>query len=143
MFFTFGAHPTACAAADKVLEIMQREALVARAAEMGAKLMARLRKLEDHPHVAEVRGKGMMLGVEFVRDKETGERFGKQDNFTGRVVGAGFAEGVFFYPAGGGPAPDAVMLGPPFIIGDEEIELMAGALERAVESAARLTLATG
>jgi len=140
MFHTFGAHPAACAAADKVLEIVDREDLIARVVERGRALRDRLRKLEDHPHVLEVRGLGLMIGIEFVRDRARREPFAASDNFTARVVAAGLGEGVFFYPCGVDPARDAVMLGPPFIIGDEEIELIGAALERAVDSAARYTL---
>ncbi|MCS5635380.1 MAG: aminotransferase class III-fold pyridoxal phosphate-dependent enzyme [Myxococcota bacterium] len=140
MFFTYGALSGSCAAADKVLEIMEREALVARAEEMGKKLRERLRKLEDHPHVAEVRGRGMMYGVEFVKDRERFESFPKEDNFTNRVVAAGIAEGVFFYPSGVEPARDAIMLGPPLVIGDDEIEAIVSGLERALDSAVRYTL---
>lgn len=143
MFYTFAAHPGACAAADKVLEILDREDLVARAAERGAALRERLRKLEGHPHVLEIRGLGLMLGIEFVRDRERGEPFAIEDGFTSRVVAAGLAEGVFFYPCGVDPARDAVMLGPPFIIDDEQIELIGHALERAIDSAARYTLSGG
>ena len=140
MFFTYGAHTGSCAAADKVLEIMERESLVARAETMGRKLRARLGKLEGHPHVAEIRGRGLMLGVEFVKDRDGLEPFAKEDNFTARLVAAGIGEGVFFYPSGIDPARDAIMLGPPLTIGDDEIEAMASGLERALDSAVRYTL---
>ena len=119
---------------------MEREALVARAETMGRVLRARLAKLEEHPHVAEIRGRGLMVGIEFVKDRERLEPFSSRDNFTNRVVAAGFSEGVFFYPAGIDPARDAVMLGPPLIIGDAEIEMLASVLEHAIDSAVRYTL---
>lgn len=140
MFYTFAAHPGACAAADKVLEIIDRENLIERVVQIGASLRERLKKLEDHPHVLEVRGLGLMLGIEFVRDRRTGEPFAAEDDFTSRVVAAGIREGVFFYPCGIDPSRDAVMLGPPFIIGDDEIELIATVLERAIDTAALYTL---
>lgn len=140
MFHTFAAHPAACAAADKVLEIVEREDLIARVALRGNALRQRLRELEDHPHVLQIRGLGLMIGIELVRDRDRGEPFAVEDDFTGRVVAAGLGEGVFFYPCGVEPARDAVMLGPPFIIGDDEIELIVTALERAIDSAARYTL---
>ncbi len=143
MFFTYGAFSGSCAAADKVLEIMERESLVARAETMGRKLRERLGKLEGHPHVAEIRGRGLMYGVEFVKDRETLEPFAKEDNFTSRVVAAGIGEGVFFYPSGVDPARDAIMLGPPLVIGEDEIEAMASGLERALDSAVRRTLGGG
>ncbi len=135
MFYTFGAHPAGCAAADTVLDILEREQLVSRAARMGETLRKRLGQLEAHPHVAQIRGRGLLLGVELVKDKETLEPFPSSANLTARVVAAGIGEGVFFYPGGAGSARDVVLLGPPFIIGDEEVEKMATALERAINSA--------
>lgn len=133
MFYTFAALPMVCAVADKVLEIMERESLVERAATMGARLRERLKSIEDHPNVAEVRGRGLMLGVEFVKDKETLERFPKEDKFAAKVVAAGLERGVFFYPAGSGPVHDAILIGPPFIITDEDIDLMVDTLRAALE----------
>ncbi|MCZ6782717.1 MAG: aspartate aminotransferase family protein [Proteobacteria bacterium] len=135
MFYTFGAHPAACAASNKVLEIMEREDLVRRAAEQGEALRKRLAPLEDHPHVAEIRGRGLLLGIELVKDRDTLEPFPPEANLTNKVVGAGFAEGVFFYPGGSGPAQDVIVLGPPFVIGDEEIDKIASALCTAIDSA--------
>jgi adenosylmethionine-8-amino-7-oxononanoate aminotransferase len=135
MFFTYSAHPGACAAADKVLEILQGEKLVERAAEMGVRLRDRLARLEGHPHVAEVRGRGLLQAVEIVRDRATLEPFPAESKITGKIVAAGLAEGVFFYPGGCDPARDVITLGPPFIIGDEEIELIGSALEKAIDAA--------
>ena len=70
MFYTYSSHPTACAVADRVLEIMEREHLVERAAEMGARLGAQLKEeLSGHPMVGDIRGTGMFWGVEMVRDR--------------------------------------------------------------------------
>ena len=60
MFYTYSAHPACCAAANRVLEILERERLVERAAEMGARLRRRLEPLASHPHVAEIRGRGLL-----------------------------------------------------------------------------------
>ena len=114
--------------------------LSARAEKMGRVLRARLSKLEAHPHVAEIRGRGLMVGIEFVKDRERLESFAIEDHFTNRVVAAGFSEGAFFYPSGIDPARDAVMLGPPLTINEEEIELLARALEASIDSAVRYTL---
>jgi adenosylmethionine-8-amino-7-oxononanoate aminotransferase len=135
MFFTYSAHPAACAVAERVLEILEEEDLVARAAERGKRLRERLSVLESHPNVAEVRGRGLLLAVELVRDRDTLEPFPKAVNLTGKVVGAGLAEGVFFYPGGSDPARDVIVLGPPFIVGDEEIEQIGKALETAIANA--------
>jgi adenosylmethionine-8-amino-7-oxononanoate aminotransferase len=138
MYYTFGAHPAGCAAADAVLEILERERLVERAAEVGKRLRDRLEAaLAGHPHVAEVRGKGLLLGVELVRERATLEPFPSEVGFAMKVVVAGIRHGAFFYPAGSGAARDAILIGPPFTLGDDEIEHIATALPRAIDDAAR------
>ena len=135
MFYTFSAHPACCAAADTVLDIMERENLIDRAAEMGRKLRQRLSALESHPNVAEIRGRGPLLGIELVKDRDTLEPFPEADTVTLKVVMAGLAEGVFFYPGGSDPAHDVILLGPPFIIEDEHIEQIATGLVTAIDAA--------
>ena len=71
--FTYYGHPTACAVALKNLEIIEREGLLDRARDTGAYLLDRLAGLEELPVVGEVRGLGMMLGIELVADKRTRE----------------------------------------------------------------------
>jgi putrescine aminotransferase len=71
--FTYYGHPTACAVALKNLEIIEREGLLARARDTGRFLLERLKGLEALPVVGEVRGLGMMLGIELVSDKHTRE----------------------------------------------------------------------
>jgi adenosylmethionine-8-amino-7-oxononanoate aminotransferase len=135
MFYTFTAHPAACAVADKVLEIVEQENLVARARTMGDLLGERLLRLESHPNVAEIRGIGLMRAVEIVRDRDTLERFPAKEKITRRIVAAGLRKGVFFYPAGSGPAQDVIMLGPPFIITPEDIDLLVSVLEESIDAA--------
>lgn len=135
MFYTFGGHHASCAVADKVLEIMEREDLVARAAKMGDLLLERLARLEDHPNVAEVRGLGLLQAVELVQDKDTLERFPASDHLVNRVSAIGLQKGVFFYPAGSGEAQDIVLLGPPLTITEDEIERLAAVLEETIDLA--------
>jgi adenosylmethionine-8-amino-7-oxononanoate aminotransferase len=135
MFYTFTAHPASCAVADKVLEIIEREDLVARAKSMGELLSNRLARLAQHPNVAEVRGLGLMQAVEIVRDRDTLERFPASVRITRRIVAAGLSQGVFLYPAGSGAAQDVIMLGPPFIITDEDIDLLVAVLEESIDEA--------
>jgi adenosylmethionine-8-amino-7-oxononanoate aminotransferase len=130
MFFTYSAHPAACAAADKVLEIIDREGLVERAAEMGERLHERLASLQDHPNVAEVRGRGLLQAVEFVQDRESLEPFPAEIHFSGRFVAAGMSNGVFFYPGGCDPARDVVCFGPPFTITPDEIDHIVTVFEK-------------
>jgi len=135
MFYTYSAHPATCAVADCVLEILERERLVERSAELGCRLRRNLETLLDHPHVGDVRGVGLFQAVELVRDKQTLEPFPKQAGLTGKVVGAGLHEGVFFYPAGTEPARDVILLGPPFVIEEEDLDRMVGVLRRSIDAA--------
>ena len=135
MFHTFAAHPAACAAGDKVLEIMARENLVERAATTGEKLMAALSDaLGDHPNVAEIRGRGLLQGVELVADRDTLERFPLEDNVTMKLVGECLRRGVFIYGGGTGVVRDVMVIGPPFIIDDNDIDRIVSALSGAIDA---------
>ena len=138
MFHTFAAHPGACAAADKVLEIMTREDLVARAGRMGDELRSGLSaRLSNHPHVAEVRGRGLLIGVEVVKDRATLERFPKEANVTARVVNSALDRGVFFYGGGTGAVRDVIVLGPPLTIDGNHVDQMIAALSGAIDDVTR------
>jgi adenosylmethionine-8-amino-7-oxononanoate aminotransferase len=136
MFYTYGALPASCAAADAVLEILEREDLVRAAAQTGEVLMKRLRELESHPNVAQVRGRGLLIALELVRDKATLEPFPKQAQLTNLVIAEGLRHGVFFYPGGIGDGRDVVCLGPPLTIGPTEVETIRETLELAIDAAA-------
>jgi adenosylmethionine-8-amino-7-oxononanoate aminotransferase len=136
MYYTYSAHPAACAIADKVLEILEREALVARAARSGERLRARLEaELGEHPHVAEIRGRGLLQAIELVRDRATGEPFPPEARAAGAVVAAGLALGAFFYPGGCPPAQDVVVLGPPLNASDAELDECAALLRKSLDAA--------
>ncbi|HTO53013.1 MAG TPA: aspartate aminotransferase family protein [Myxococcota bacterium] len=135
MFFTYSAHPAACAAADRVLQILEREALVARAAAMGEKLGKRLSRLLSHANVGDVRGRGLLWAIELVADKATREPFPARVGFTNRVVAAGLEHGLFAYGGGVDPARDVITFGPPFTISEHEIELIGERIELALEGA--------
>lgn len=140
MFYTYGGHPGACAAADKVLEIMEAENLVVRAAERGRALAARLEAmLGQHAHVAEIRGEGLLRGIEIVRDRETLECYPESAGVTQRVIGAGLKRGVIFYAGGTGTVRDIVCLGPAFIVSDAELDRMVEALKDAIDEAVATT----
>lgn len=136
MFYTYSSHPTACAVADKVLEIMERERLVERSAEAGARLGAQLREeLSGHPLVGDVRGAGLFWGIEMVRDKGSRAPYPPAARLTNRVVAAGLKRGLFVYPSTGmaRPGGDAVMVTPPLTIGDSEIEFIVHTLRTALD----------
>ena len=135
MFFTYSAHPASCAAADKVLEILEREQLVERAALMGEKLGKRLARLLEHPNIGDVRGRGLLWAVELVADKATKTPFPVDRGLTAKIVAAGIAHGIFVYPGGVDPARDVITFGPPFTISEHEIDLIGERFEQALESA--------
>jgi adenosylmethionine-8-amino-7-oxononanoate aminotransferase len=139
MFFTFTGGDAMCAGSDMVLQILEREALVERAATMGELLHRRLHEqLDDHPNVAEVRGRGLFAGVELVRDRETGAQFPVEAHLAAAVVGQALQRDVWVYPAGSGPVRDGIMLGPPFVITEAEIDVLVGVLHESIDAAVRV-----
>jgi adenosylmethionine-8-amino-7-oxononanoate aminotransferase len=134
MFHTFAALPSACAAAEAVLAIIEREGLAARAAVLGERLSEALHaRLGQHPNVAEIRGLGLLQAVEIVRDRETLEPFDEADRITNRIVGAGLKHDVFFYPGGTGAVRDIICLGPPLVSSEAEIDQMAEVLAQSIQ----------
>ena len=133
MFHTFGALPVSCAAATSVLQILRRESLLSHCRQRGYELKQHLiEQFGQHPQVAEIRGEGLLLGIEIVKDRESLERFPESDHITSKLVGQALRSGVFFYPGGTGESRDILCIGAPFIIGDKEIELMSTALRSAL-----------
>jgi adenosylmethionine-8-amino-7-oxononanoate aminotransferase len=137
MFYTYSAHPLACAIADKVLEIMEREHLVERSAELGARLGAQIKEtLSGHPMVGDIRGVGMFWGIELVRDRAARTPYDPNSRVITKVLAAAMRHGLFVYPASGmaGTAGgDTVMVTPPFIIGEAEIEYIVSNLRSALD----------
>ena len=134
MFFTYGGAIGPCAAALAVLEIMEREELIARVGEMETIMERELAPLRQHPHVAEVRGKGLLWGIEIVKDRETLEPFPAKTGLTGNILRDGLKNGVFFYPAGTGEVRDVIVLGPPYIITEDEIKEIVSTLKASIDT---------
>jgi len=120
MFFTYSAHSAACAAGIAALRILDDEDLVTASATKGAELRRRLAGVADHPHVREVRGLGLMVGIELQRSP--GEPYPASEGMGARVVAETLRRGAWVYPAGDGNVPDALLLGPPFTITDAEMD---------------------
>lgn len=136
MFNTFGAHPISCAAAAEVLNIMREEDLVSRAKTMGDYLAQRLTDaFSNHPHIAQVRGKGLLRAIEIVADRETLERFPVEANVATVTVAKGLADGVFYYAGGTGDVRDIVCMGPAFIIEEAQVDRMVEVLATSVDTA--------
>jgi adenosylmethionine-8-amino-7-oxononanoate aminotransferase len=133
--FTYQAHPIATAAGNAVLDYLEKHKLFERVPAAGIALRANIETLEKHPNVGEIRGLGLLIGVEFVKSKETRETFAKEENTAEKIRQAMLAEGVLAYPTQGcvdGVRGDHVLFAPPFIITVEESALVAGALQTAL-----------
>ena len=134
MFHTFAALPLSCAAATCVLKILRKEKLVEASAAIGKKLKDHLtEELKENPLVAEIRGEGLLLGIEVVKNKDTLELFEEKEKITSKIINYAFSEGVFFYPGGTGEVRDIICLGPPFIINDAEIDFIVSSLKKSLD----------
>ncbi|MBO0685621.1 MAG: aspartate aminotransferase family protein, partial [Candidatus Dormibacteraeota bacterium] len=115
--FTYSGHPVACAVALRNLQVLEEEGLVARAAAMGERLQQRLAGLRSHALVGDVRGLGLLGGVELVRDRETKELHAPSAGVARRVSLHALAEGVIVRALGG----DVIALAPPFVITEDQV----------------------
>jgi adenosylmethionine-8-amino-7-oxononanoate aminotransferase len=139
---TYSGTPSSCFIGLQVHQIMQREGLFTRAAESGDHLMARLRELEHrHAMIGEVRGRGLLMGVEFVADRATRCPFDVTQRITERVV-HGMRERNVLLAAGVplsnfGKDGDHIQISPPFTVSRAEIDLLVEALDEVLTSISR------
>jgi adenosylmethionine-8-amino-7-oxononanoate aminotransferase len=121
---TFSHHPVSCAAGLATLRYLDAHDLVGASARKGVVFHEALAALRTLPHVGDVRGRGLLAGIEFVDDVETRRPFPRAARFTERFVEAAFAAGLIVWPqvgqAGGGDG-DVILLAPPYVISDSEI----------------------
>jgi adenosylmethionine-8-amino-7-oxononanoate aminotransferase len=142
--FTYNAHPIAMAAGRAVLGCVKRQNLVQaadsrREGTTGAKLGRALTGLRELPAVGDVRGLGMLWGVEFVADKASKQPFPADLSFAGRVGQAAIKRGLMLYPMQGcvdGLSGDHVLIAPPAVISEEQIVWAVEQLGAAIEEAA-------
>jgi adenosylmethionine-8-amino-7-oxononanoate aminotransferase len=128
--FTYSAHPVGCAVALRMLDILDREALPARAASLGERLLRRLcEALGNHPHVGEIRGLGLMCAIEFVKDRQTKAEFPASEKVGTRINAEARRRGLFSRNRG-----DIYMLAPPFVITSEQIDRIADTLNDSVRA---------
>jgi adenosylmethionine-8-amino-7-oxononanoate aminotransferase len=140
---TYLGHAVACAAALAVQKVIERDGLLARVRESGAKLEALLREtFEGHPYVADIRGRGLFWGVELVKDRDAKTPFDPAVQLHARIKREAFARGLMVYPMGGtvdGRYGDHVLLAPPFIASDADLTLIAQRLAAAIQAAIQST----
>ena len=137
---TYMAHPAACAASVAVLDAIENRGLLANVRERGAELRSALEdRFGQHPHVGDIRGRGLFLGLEIVEDRETKEPFEAARAIPAHVKSAAMARGLMVYPSAGtidGSRGGHILLAPPFILESahvaEIVDRLAAALDDAI-----------
>jgi adenosylmethionine-8-amino-7-oxononanoate aminotransferase len=135
---TFSHHAVGAAAGLATLRYIQQHGLVDASACKGGRLRAKLQAaLGHHPHVGDIRGQGLMLGLEFVADRTTKEPFPTTARLARRLGDAAFERGLILYPGQGtvdGVRGDHIMIAPPFIITDEQMDEIIAILVEALDA---------
>ena len=131
---TYLGHATACAAGVAVLAEIERQGLMAAVNERGKQLRDGLRnRLGDHPHIGDIRGRGLFWGIEFVAEGKTPFPAGEQIHE--KIRKASLERGLMVYSMGGGAdgkSGDHILLAPPYIISESEVEELADKLTTAI-----------
>ena len=129
--YTYSSHPVGCAVALAMMDIVENEDFVGQAQTKGKHLLVKLKEaLADHPHVGEVRGLGMMCGVELVKDKATKEMFDASDGIGAKVHAETVKRGMFSRVRG-----DCYCVAPPIVTSESTIDDIASILGDSVEAA--------
>lgn len=135
---TYIGHPTAAACGLAVVGALLDRGLVDRAKEQGEKLAATLTdRFGQHPHVGDLRGRGLFRGIELVEDRETKAPFDPSRGVAGKIKKAAFEAGLICYPMSGtidGRLGDHILLAPPFIIEDDQLDELADKLDTAISA---------
>ncbi|MEW5910591.1 MAG: aminotransferase class III-fold pyridoxal phosphate-dependent enzyme, partial [Thermodesulfobacteriota bacterium] len=132
---TYSQNPLSCSIASAVLDYIRKHGLVERCAVMGNYLLNKLHHLYRHRIVGDVRGLGLMAGVEFVKNRDTKEPFDPKLKINTRIGNRAFENGLITYPGGGGAdgiRGDHILLAPPFIITEAQIDELVRILDEAV-----------
>lgn len=141
---TYAGNPLSCAVGLAVVRTVVEDGLVESARVLGEQLLAGLRRLRDaSPIVGDVRGKGLLTGVEFVADKESKRPFPAERDAYRVVTDAAFEEGLIVYPRRtmAGVSGDHVLIAPPLIITEQEIDELLARFGRAIRRAEERLLA--
>ena len=138
---TYIGHAVACAAALAVQQVIERDGLLERVRRQGHGLAERLHAaLGAHPHVGDIRGRGLFWGIELVRDRGGKAPFDPALRLHAAIRREAMARGLMVYPMGGtidGRLGDHVLLAPPFIVGDAELDAIVERLADAIDAATR------
>jgi adenosylmethionine-8-amino-7-oxononanoate aminotransferase len=134
---TYGQNPLSTAIGSAVLRYIQKEALVARSRTMGVYLLEKLQELHKLDIVGDIRGLGLFAGIEFVRDKSSRAWFDNRLKINIQIANEAFRRGLITYPGNGGVDGihgDHILLAPPFVITEEQIDEMVDILHQAIHT---------
>ncbi len=136
---TFMGHPVSCAAAVAVQKKLQAPHMMSDVRRLGQVFEARLHEVfTDHPHIGDIRGRGLFRGLELVADRVSKEPFDPQAGLAGAIKRAAFERGLICYPGGGtidGRRGDHILLAPPYIVNERNLADIATTLRDAVDTA--------
>ncbi len=136
---TYMGHAMAAAGAGAVLRAIRDRGLLPRVQQAGETLDAALRaRFGQHPHIGDIRGRGLFRGLELVADRETKAVFDPARKLHAKIKAAAMDAGLICYPMGGtidGQRGDHILLAPPFIISDDQIGELTDKLAQAIDSA--------
>jgi adenosylmethionine-8-amino-7-oxononanoate aminotransferase len=137
--FTYSHHAVGAAVARETLRLLEAESLVEASATKGDRLRDLLdERLADHPNVGEIRGRGLLIGLELVADRATRAPFPRAARLTERILAAARADGLLLYSGTGlanGVDGDSILLGPPFVVTHDELQRIASGLALALGTA--------
>lgn len=134
--FTYAGNPLACRVGTEVMRIIVEEKLVQKAAERGNQLFSRLASLGHYPSIGDIRGRGLMAGIELVKDKKTKETYPVEFHAYQKINQIALDEGLIIYPSSGtadGIRGDHFLIIPPLIITETEVETLVDLLDRVFE----------
>jgi len=135
---TYIGHPIAAAAANKVVEILTRPGMMEQINRLGDRLQSGLdAALGQSPYVGDIRGRGLFRGIELVADKDSKTPFDPALKIHARIKAEAMAQGLLSYPMGGtidGVHGDHVLLAPPYICSEDEIDQIVERIARAIRS---------
>ena len=141
---TYLGHPIACAAALAVQRALRERNLIPQVQRLGHALEARLRaRFGAHPHVGDIRGRGLFWGLELVADRTSKQPFEPAQRLNAKVKQQALENGLLCYPMGGtidGVRGDHVLLAPPFIVTEAQLDELVEKLGRAVDTAIAASL---
>ena len=135
---TYNAHPVGCAAALAVQRVIAKQELLARVRDAGERLSDLLvDRFGNHPHVGDIRGRGLLQAIELVADRASKAPFDPAIALHERAKADAFSRGLLIYPGGGtveGRSGDHILLAPPYNVSDDELEMIVDLLGQTVDA---------